>query len=152
MTIFIKVNRNGEVITQMEGIEIESERLGVVDPDDNCTWLSAEYFKDAQTEWWNGTSWQTRALATLPYCSWQDGAWVQSPNHVAIAKGAVQKKLRSARTQLLWDSDWTQMLDSPLTDAKKLEWSTYRQELRDLPATEADRTDMADFEMPTKPT
>jgi len=152
MTIFIKVNRNGEVITQMEGIEIESERLGVVDPDDNCTWLSAEYFKDAQTEWWNGTSWQTRALATLPYCSWQDGAWVQSPNHVAIAKGAVQKKLRSARTQLLWDSDWTQMPDSPLTDAKKSEWSTYRQELRDLPGTEADRTDMADFEMPTKPT
>ena len=152
MTTYIKVTTNGEIITQMEGIEIASERLGVVDPDDSCTWLSAEQYKDAQTEWWNGTSWQTRELATLPYSVWKNGEWVQSPNHVAIAKGAVQKKLRSARTQLLWDSDWTQMLDSPLTDAKKLEWSTYRQELRDLPATEAERTDMAEFEMPTKPT
>ena len=31
--------------------------------------------------------------------------------------------------------DWTQGNDSPLTDEKKAEWATYRQELRDIPAT-----------------
>lgn len=37
------------------------------------------------------------------------------------------------RNRKLNDSDWTQMPDSPLTDSKKAEWTTYRQELRDIP-------------------
>ena len=36
---------------------------------------------------------------------------------------------------LLYDSDWTQGADSPFNDSKKSEWATYRQQLRDLPAT-----------------
>lgn len=40
------------------------------------------------------------------------------------------KKERTARLQF---SDWTQMPDSPLSDAKKQEWAVYRQLLRDLP-------------------
>ena len=43
--------------------------------------------------------------------------------------------LRNKRNTLLADSDWTQLDDSPLTGSKKIEWATYRQELRDLPAT-----------------
>jgi hypothetical protein len=39
---------------------------------------------------------------------------------------------RSTRNQLLSDSDWTQMPDSPLLDATKLNWATYRQALRDI--------------------
>ena len=35
---------------------------------------------------------------------------------------------------LIW-SDWTQGNDSPLSDSKKAEYVTYRQALRDLPAT-----------------
>ena len=42
--------------------------------------------------------------------------------------------LRTRRNGLLAESDWTQLDDSPLTGAKKIEWATYRQELRDLPA------------------
>ena len=42
------------------------------------------------------------------------------------------------RDMLLRESDWTQFTDSPLTDSKKTEWKTYRQSLRDLPATESD--------------
>jgi len=37
------------------------------------------------------------------------------------------------RNRKLKDSDWTQMPDSPLTDSKKTEWATYRQQLRDIP-------------------
>ena len=56
--------------------------------------------------------------------------------------------LRHYRDTLLRDSDWTQFTDSPLTDSKKTEWKTYRQSLRDLPATESD-PENATF--PTKP-
>jgi len=45
---------------------------------------------------------------------------------------------RGLRDQLLQKSDWTQSNDSPLTDAKKTEWATYRQALRDLPANTND--------------
>ena len=56
--------------------------------------------------------------------------------------------LRHMRDTLLIESDWTQFTDSPLTDSKKTDWKTYRQALRDLPATEAD-PENATF--PTKP-
>jgi hypothetical protein len=35
---------------------------------------------------------------------------------------------------LLAQSDWTVLIDSPLTDEKKQEYITYRQALRDLPS------------------
>lgn len=37
------------------------------------------------------------------------------------------------RHSLLYMSDWTQLPDSPLSDADKLAWADYRQALRDLP-------------------
>lgn len=40
--------------------------------------------------------------------------------------------VRSTRTQLLRDSDWTQLADAPLTDGDKASWATYRQALRDI--------------------
>lgn len=42
--------------------------------------------------------------------------------------------MRIQRNEELKNSDWTQAIDSPLTDSKKTEWATYRQALRDLPA------------------
>ena len=50
------------------------------------------------------------------------------------------------RDRLLAKSDWTQLLDSPLSDSKKAEWATYRQALRDMPTT------ITDKENPTYPT
>lgn len=46
--------------------------------------------------------------------------------------------LRELRNDLLDKSDWTQSPDSPLSDSKKAEWATYRQQLRDLPANTSD--------------
>ena len=40
------------------------------------------------------------------------------------------KAVRTSRTQMLKDSDWTQIADST---ANKPAWSTYRQALRDMP-------------------
>mgnify|MGYP000259185118 CR=1 FL=1 len=50
----------------------------------------------------------------------------------------LMSECRSTRDLLLTKSDWTQSNDSPLTDAKKQEWATYRQALRDLPANTTD--------------
>ena len=47
----------------------------------------------------------------------------------------VDEYIRDLRTKLLKASDWTQGVDSPLSDSKKAEWQTYRQQLRDWPAT-----------------
>jgi len=42
---------------------------------------------------------------------------------------------RLERNIRLTESDWTQSSDSPLSSDKKTEWATYRQALRDLPAS-----------------
>ena len=46
--------------------------------------------------------------------------------------------LRRERNTLLVSSDWTHYTDSPLSDGAKASWTTYRQQLRDLPANTAD--------------
>ena len=43
--------------------------------------------------------------------------------------------LRRQRDILLNESDWTRLDDNGLSSDKKAEWATYRQALRDLPAT-----------------
>lgn len=44
--------------------------------------------------------------------------------------------LRRERDRLLAASDYTQMPDAPLTAAQRNAWRSYRQSLRDLPATD----------------
>ena len=68
--------------------------------------------------------------------------------------------LRKTRNNLLRESDWTQAVDSPLSDSKKSEWKTYRQSLRDITKTANPkilkdtppiRLDMSSVTFPTKP-
>jgi hypothetical protein len=40
--------------------------------------------------------------------------------------------IRNRRNQLLFECDWTQLADSPLTNQKQTEWQIYRQSLRDI--------------------
>ena len=58
------------------------------------------------------------------------------------------ERLRTKRNALLVSSDWTQFIDSPLTDEVKAEWAVYREELRDLPDTTDDPTDPTWPEVP----
>ena len=44
----------------------------------------------------------------------------------------VPQQIKTQRNMKLTSSDWTQAVDSPLSDAKKAEWQTYRQALRDI--------------------
>jgi len=56
--------------------------------------------------------------------------------------------IRGERDGLLSGTDWTQVPDSPLTDAKKEEWKVYRQSLRDLPSS---NPNMSTVNWPTQP-
>jgi hypothetical protein len=40
--------------------------------------------------------------------------------------------MRRQRDSLLSQSDWTQFIDSPLSEEQKQAWATYRQQLRDF--------------------
>ena len=55
--------------------------------------------------------------------------------------------VRKDRNVKLQDSDWTQIIDSPLTDEKKTEWQTYRQSLRDI----TKQSDPFNITWPTEP-
>jgi hypothetical protein len=57
--------------------------------------------------------------------------------------------LRTERNARLAATDWTQMNDSPLSQANRTAWSSYRQELRDLPD---EVTDPTQVEWPLDPT
>tara|TARA_R100000657_G_C4677632_1_gene124281 strand:+ start:1654 stop:2043 length:390 start_codon:yes stop_codon:yes gene_type:complete len=64
----------------------------------------------------------------------------------------LQHWLRLHRNGRLKSCDWTQGADSPLSDTKKAEWATYRQQLRDLPGSYSNLTDKSSITWPTKPT
>ncbi len=84
-------------------------------PLDTCYWdPSEQVFKSAPNIPMKVFNWQTKEYEDIP-----DPATSIDPS----------------RKMLLFDSDWTQLPDSPLTDSKKAEWATYRQALRDLPSS-----------------
>ena len=65
---------------------------------------------------------------------------------------------RQYRNELLANTDWTQSNDSPLSEEKKKEWATYRQELRDITKTakpkcvvDSPSLDPSSVTFPTKP-
>jgi len=60
--------------------------------------------------------------------------------------------LRNIRNQALLECDWTQLPNAPLTEAKKTEWETYRQSLRDITNGLNVYEDILEITLPTKPT
>jgi len=85
--------------------------------------------------------------------SWNGTSFI-APTFIAYTIEA----LRRLRDKKLLASDWTQGADAPITDAVKAEWATYRQALRDLPASYPDCLNSlgsaekdTDITWPTKP-
>ena len=85
-----------------------------------------------------------RLTQKLVQCSaYDDGEFVSivqveslSAEEIQAAKDSAMANIRGQRNQLLKDCDWTQIADC--TIPKKAEWATYRQTLRDFPATVSD--------------
>lgn len=57
-------------------------------------------------------------------------------------------ELRTERDKRLASSDWTQGIDSPLSDTAKAQWQVYRQTLRDITNT---HTSLSGVIWPSKP-
>jgi hypothetical protein len=64
---------------------------------------------------------------------------------------SIANLIRERRKQLLAGSDWTQSLDSPLSESKRAEWAAYRQALRDLPDEQGSVNSIDDVVWPTPP-
>jgi hypothetical protein len=85
-----------------------------------------------------------RLTQKLVLCSaYDDGEFVSvvqvadmSAEEIQAAKDSAMAQLRATRNALLLACDWTQIADC--TIPKKAEWATYRQTLRDFPATVSD--------------
>lgn len=67
---------------------------------------------------------------------------------LAVATAQKLIEVKQTRTNYLYDCDWTQLADAPLTAEKKAEWAAYRQALRDLPLGISDPFDVS---WPVKP-
>ena len=63
----------------------------------------------------------------------------------------IEEWIRRPRTFFLAQSDWTQLPDAPLTEAKKAEWAVYRQQLRDMTTVYASIQDITELVIPTQP-
>ena len=104
----------------------------------------------------------TTTVAAINEVGLQEGQGIiegnyQANEHIVVNGEAVARTdnileiLRLKRDVLLTESDWTQVNDSPLSDTKKAEWATYRQELRDLPSSHQSTTNFDDVVFPTQP-
>tara|TARA_R100001443_G_scaffold93304_1_gene99885 strand:- start:975 stop:1433 length:459 start_codon:yes stop_codon:yes gene_type:complete len=83
-----------------------------------------------------------------------DGDWTQkfevaslTTDEINNQKSIILADVRLTRDELLKESDWTQVTDSPLSNTKKTEWATYRQSLRDVPS----QSDVYNITWPAKP-
>tara|TARA_B110000093_G_scaffold87414_1_gene94647 strand:+ start:839 stop:1288 length:450 start_codon:yes stop_codon:yes gene_type:complete len=96
--------------------------------------------------YWHNDAWATRTARPSHLSVWEghDTGWVTPVEPL----GSV---IRDKRGILLINSDWTQVPDTPLADAKKAEWAEYRQALRDLPQDYLSATSLDDITWPTKP-
>jgi hypothetical protein len=88
----------------------------------------------------------SESAPTLVDGIWTLGWTVRDLTTEEIAQEA--KNARSNRDELLADSDWTQIPDSPLDDSTKASWATYRTALRDITEQSGFPTDIT---WPTAP-
>lgn len=79
---------------------------------------------------WTGDEWITRPERPGAHYIWLDGEW-------SFHSESFWQEIRDKRNYLLSASDWSQIADSPLTNAQVEDYKVYRQALRDLPTTYA---------------
>lgn len=73
------------------------------------------------------------------------------PEFIPPTREQIATAMRNIRNHHLLQSDWTQVVDAPLTNEKKALWATYRQQLRDMPATSAEATTLDEITWPVAP-
>jgi hypothetical protein len=106
----------------------------------NANGPSDEFLADNNAKKVSAFKTHDRLTQKLVSCApYDDGEFVfvvqveaMTAEEIQAAKDSAMANIRATRNQLLKDCDWTQAVDC--TIAKKTEWATYRQALRDLPS------------------
>ena len=136
---------NGQIVSTM--------RMNSEDLSDNDDYLEGYFVKDITDEansetlidskYWDG---QWVDLPPKPEGEYklQNGEWVFDEQQFLAV-------LRADRNIKLAATDWTQLLDSPLTASEKQAWANYRQSLRDLPSTITGVSDLQQVSWPAEP-
>ena len=75
--------------------------------------------------------WYTKYILGPIFTDGETTAAEQEAAYKAMKDAEQATSVRASRTQMLRDSDWTQIADST---ADKATWATYRQALRDVPS------------------
>jgi len=146
----IKINSHGVMLTQYGSQDAEPEHESV--DSEGFTWLESHLPLDGTLYYWNGLAWEAYPTPPNIWSIWEEGAWVESTQLKDQIHGMEHRNLQIHRNQILGGCDWTQSPDTPLTDSKKAEWATYRQALRDFPATNnPPTTDHTTLTWPTAP-
>ena len=104
---------------------------------DLSTFMNTHYYKDGAFE--------AREARPGEYYNWINETWVLNSDNL-------MRLIRTHRDSLLFQCDWTQIADSPLTDEKKVSWAAYRQYLREVPSTNTGLARLDQVAWPTPPT
>jgi hypothetical protein len=91
------------------------------------------------TKKWPGTVWTIRG-DSYNELVWHEENTIIKPTEEEIRAFDVEISLelrwdviRNKRNKLLTACDWTQLVDTPLSTEQKIAWTSYRQQLRDVP-------------------
>lgn len=91
--------------------------------------------------YWNGSSWATKPSSPGEFYNWNGVNWVFDKERLMLV-------VRRDRDMRLYQCDWTQLPDANVDSAA---WATYRQALRDFPATITTETTLEELVWPTAP-
>jgi len=146
----IKINSHGVILTQYGSQEVEPVH-GSVDSE-GFTWVEAQLPIDGTLYYWTDSAWEACPTRPNIWSIWENAQWVESTQLKDQIQGMEHRKLRTHRNHILGGCDWTQIADAPLSGDKKAEWVTYRQALRDFPASNnPPTTDYTTLTWPTPP-
>lgn len=96
------------------------------------------------TKYYIDGTWHTREPRSSPWQEWIDHEWVLNSERFIA-------EVRRERNQRLYECDWTQINDAPITDEVKAQWAAYRQMLREVPAENSDTYSLESVNWPSKP-
>lgn len=130
MSYFVYLNDGGLIVSNFE-TEAEADNLIAANDDGVMSKVVAPSDSD-----------------TINYLKYLGGNFIAETQDDILLENLID--FRIERNAKLAATDWTQVLDSPLSDSKKTEWQTYRQALRDMPSQEG--FDPTNPTYPTQPT
>tara|TARA_R100001440_G_scaffold65801_1_gene86736 strand:- start:2995 stop:3384 length:390 start_codon:yes stop_codon:yes gene_type:complete len=129
MSYFVYLNDGGWIVSQFKS-EADADDLIAA----NDTGVMAKIAAPSDSD-------------TVKYLNYIDGNFVAETQADIDAENLIE--FREERNKRLTDTDWTQTLDSPLSETDKQNYRTLRQNLRDMP--QADGFDPLNPVWPTLP-